>query len=513
MTANQKLNAYFGDLHNHLNIGYGHGTIDDAIRNAQLQLDFVCLTPHAVWPDIPGRSKQLAEVVDYHVQGFEKTTQGWELVKQKLSAANQPGQFVTFLGFEWHSLEYGDHNIVFDGDQGEIVREPGLIEMRHELRALSNKGIESILIPHHIGYKQGYRGINWDTFTPEYSPVVEIMSMHGCSESEEAPYAYLHTMGPRDVCSLYQYGLALGHVVGVIGSTDHHSAHPGSYGHGRVCVWAPELTRAGIFKAIQSRRTVALTGDNIALVFTLNGESIGSVLQPVKQHIVQASVTGGDAIDYVELLKNNRVVQRWNLNTSPERWQWDPKHENVKMNFEVGWGKRSENVDWDVDIEIQDGNLVAVEPHFRGHENVAPTDAEETAYHFSEWQQLSANHVSFSTRTWGNMTTTTSSTQGICLELHGTPETTVKVKVNGKSDTVKLSELLSGSKAGYLGGFLTPAYYFHRAIPEKVYTWNLDWQDNSAREVNAADRDWYYVRVRQHNNQYAWSSPIWVERE
>ena len=41
------------------------------------------------------------------------------------------------------------------------------------------------------------------------------------SESADAPYIYMHTMGPRDWQSIYQHGLAQGHIVGVVGSTDH----------------------------------------------------------------------------------------------------------------------------------------------------------------------------------------------------------------------------------------------------------------------------------------------------
>ena len=44
----------------------------------------------------------------------------------------------------------------------------------------------TMVLPHHIGYRQGYRGINWAAFTPEFSPLVEIMSMHGASESADA---------------------------------------------------------------------------------------------------------------------------------------------------------------------------------------------------------------------------------------------------------------------------------------------------------------------------------------
>jgi hypothetical protein len=59
-------------------------------------------------------------------------------------------------------------------------------------------------------------------------------------------------MGPRDGRSTAQYGLAQGNVFGLIGSTDHHSAYPGSYGHGRLGVWATELTRAGYLGGVLS---------------------------------------------------------------------------------------------------------------------------------------------------------------------------------------------------------------------------------------------------------------------
>ena len=35
-----------GDIHNHCGISYGHGSIDDAIHFASLQLDFAGITGH-----------------------------------------------------------------------------------------------------------------------------------------------------------------------------------------------------------------------------------------------------------------------------------------------------------------------------------------------------------------------------------------------------------------------------------------------------------------------------------
>ena len=108
--------------------------------------------------------------------------------------------------------------------------------------------------------------------------MIEIVSMHGVGERDESPRPYLHVMGPSDHASTMQAGLDAGHFFGVIGSTDHHAAHPGSYGHGRTGVWAERSTRSAIWQAILERRTCALTGDRIEVQYALNDAAMGSDL-------------------------------------------------------------------------------------------------------------------------------------------------------------------------------------------------------------------------------------------
>lgn len=191
------LSSYFGDIHNHCDISYGHGSLENAITNARLQLDFTSVTAHAHWPDLPETDGRLASVNAYHREGFLRALEQWPRYRALSNEANAPGSFVTFLSFEWHSLRSGDHNVYFSGDQGEILPADSLEDMRARLRDLREHGIQSMLIPHHIGYLRGCRGINWSEFTPEFSPFVEIFSMHGAAESDDAPFPYLHTMGPR----------------------------------------------------------------------------------------------------------------------------------------------------------------------------------------------------------------------------------------------------------------------------------------------------------------------------
>ncbi|HEY9075171.1 MAG TPA: hypothetical protein VIO61_01415 [Anaerolineaceae bacterium] len=511
MNCFQGLNCYYGDLHNHCNIGYGHGSVEDALANARLQLDFACITPHAAWSDMPPGEGRLAPTVAYHVHGFEQARRGWAHLQSAVREANTPGKFIAFAGFEWHSMEFGDHHVVFAGEGGRILPEKGVAEMRRALRELALQDVLAILIPHHIGYLQGYRGINWDAFDPEFSPLVEIFSMHGAAESDDAPYPYLHTMGPRDRRSLLQWGLQQGKRVGVVGSTDHHSAHPGSYGHGRLAVWANGLTRQDIWQGLLARRTVALTGDKIALAFSINGAPLGSILPACPERRIAIEVCGGDAIDSLELLKNNRVIQRWSPSLAQESTGWDADKESVKVCFEMGWGERRVNIDWQGILEVTGGTIQDIEPRFRGHELVEPQESDETSYQFSRWQRETPGRVSFQTRTWGNPTSTTANTQAICLELTGTPETEIHAWINGKSTSARLGDLLEGPKAGYLGAFLTPAYLFHRAVPKRQYRWSLEFTDKADPHNAPTGGDWYYVRLRQRNNQCAWSSPIWVE--
>jgi len=503
MDCYQGLYAYFGDIHNHCSIGYGHGSIEDAFANARTQLDFAAVTPHAVWPDIPEDDPDLTSVVDYHRQGFRQSARQWPHYLDVVRANNHPGEFVSLVGYEWHSMEYGDHTIYLLGPEKSIMRAPDLAALRQSASQRGERGTKCWIIPHHIGYHQGYRGINWQAFSSEYSPVVEIMSMHGCSEGDEGPYPYRHTMGPCDWESTMRYGLAQGHIFGVIGSTDHHSAHPGSYGHGRLSVWADELTQKGIWDAVSARRTVALTGDNIHLAVALDGHPLGSILGPRPNRTIDVDVLGGDALDYVEVLYNNRVIHRENIFS----WPSVSFADEVKVRFEVGWSTRGQDVDWDIALDVRGAELRDVEPHFSGHSILEPQSTEKNQYAFSQLQRVGTDRVQIKTRTWGE------ALQGVTLTLRGSERSRIRAMINDNKVDVSLGELVPGSRTGYLGGFLRPAYCFHRLTPAVAYktSFSLVHSQESTPD-DQSQRDWYTVRVRQRNDQWAWSSPIWVEK-
>lgn len=496
-TAFNKLNVYYGDIHNHCNISYGHGSLADALYNAKLQLDFVSVTVHAVWPDLPTDDPDLQYLVDYHEEGFKHAKAGWENYLSTIDQNNADGEFVTFPSFEWHSLEYGDHCVYYlNTDNTPIIDAPDLQALRDILNDLDTP---ALLLPHHIGYKQGYRGINWQTFTDELSPVVEIFSFHGLSESSDGPYPYLHSMGPRHEQSTAQYGWQQHNVFGIIGSTDHHNAFPGSYGYGRLGVWSESLTRDAIWNAIKQRRTYVLTGDRIELGFALNNTLMGGIAPPNPNREIQVAVNGGSAIDYIDVLHNNRVIYRESVLPQPE-----DHSTKFKVYVEMGWAEQDTVYPWDVRLSITDGQLLDVEPRLRGYAPSVPPDDDSFAY--SKLDSHQPNCVHLSTHTRRNQSLHTPSTEGFSVEIEGTPDTCLKAEVNGNTYDLTLRDLMTGSRTFYMGGFVSPSICFHRAVPDSQYIRTFTFSHVS----QSADRDWYYVRVRQHNNQWAWSSPIWV---
>lgn len=492
------LQVYYGDLHSHCDVGYGHGTPEDAFANARLQLDFASVTAHAVWPDMPAPDGRLARTIDYHRRGFGRAAARWPHLCAVTNEANDEGRFVTFLSFEWHSLRHGDHNVYYRDGKGGIVQAADLDGLRVALRNLAASGVPTLLIPHHIGYLAGYRGIDWNAFTSEFSPVVEIVSMHGAAEADDAPYPYLHTMGPRDGRSTMQHGLRTGKVFGVIGSSDHHAAHPGSHGWGRAAVWAPELTREAIWDALVQRRTYALTGDRITLAFSLNGHPMGAELAPTPERQLDVAVEAGDAIDCVDVVHNGRVLHRW----TPAPTTPDPGP--YKVALELGWGDRAILVDWRVDLCVEGGRLLAVEPRLRGRDVVSPQQEDGERMVLSAWDRRE-NRVRLRTVTWGNPNPLMRATQAISLQIDGDPSTRITGRINDREIEVPLSVLRQESRVWYLGGFRTPAYRFSRAVGRSASAAAF-----AIEHRGYGSRDWYYVRVRQTNDQWAWSSPIWV---
>ncbi|HKK49328.1 MAG TPA: hypothetical protein VJ932_09535, partial [Alkalispirochaeta sp.] len=283
----------FGDIHNHCGISYAHGTLQDALENAALRLDFVSVTGHAAWPDMPVGDARVAHIVDFHEKGFAKLANGWSRYQEEIAEFEQARSLVVFPGYEIHSNEHGDYTVVGYRHQLPLLTADTPMELQRVLNdSVARTEIESagrmlpgaLTFPHHIGYRVGARGGNWESFTEALSPVVEITSMHGLAESDRTDHPFLHSMGPLQHRGTMWEGLEQGHRFGVLGNTDHHSAHPGSYGHGVTGVWAAGRGRDAVWEALYARRTWANTGDAVRLWHSVDDVPLGGELSAADRH-------------------------------------------------------------------------------------------------------------------------------------------------------------------------------------------------------------------------------------
>jgi hypothetical protein len=459
---------------------------------------------------MPKPNSRIDDIIRFHNTGFRRLQERWAEVRHTMRQANQEGSFLTFLSYEIHSNADGDYTIVNRDLQGEIVYASGIRALKERLHALSTGSQDFLAIPHHIGYLHGFRGLNWETFTPDFSPVIELFSMHGCSEDGETARPFLHSMGPADWQGTMRYGLQEGNIFGVIGGTDHHSAHPGSHGHGRAAVWARSLTRRSLWEALLQRRTYAVTGDRIELEFSVNGRPMGSLLPFTELMFLEGTVSAGGPIDYVDIVKDGTLLRRYSAPDQPPDRSEPGEGLHTKLALEVGWGRKGRRCEWEVSIRVPQADILGIEPRFRGREVLSPTDetGSESSYYESHWERTGEDTVFFRTATYGNPNTHTAGTQGLCLEVKIPADAIVEVVINGAKTRIPVQRLVQGPKVGYVFDEpSSPAWKIDRLPRYDEFKRRFRFQDSAG---SIAKQGYYYLRVRQKNGQWAWSSPVFV---
>jgi hypothetical protein len=72
---------------------------------------------------------------------------------------------------------------------------------------------------------------------------------------------------------------------------------------------------------------------------------------------------------------------------------------------------------------------------------------------------------------------------------------------------VPVQELIHDNRIAFTGVFTTESFVIHRLVSEQASKAQVRWEDARSDKRTA---DQYHIRVRQHSNHWAWSSPIWV---
>ncbi len=460
------------------------------------------MTGHAMWPDMPERNEDTAFLIDFHLNGFRKLKENWEKIKKITEEANSQ-DFVTFHSYEMHSCAYGDHHLVSPDKDIELLYAGSPKELLEKLKQ------RAIMVPHHIAYTPGYRGIDWDAYTEDISPIVEIYSKHGLALNADAPFPYYHNMGPRDDRNTVYEGLKKGKRFGFAASTDHHAGYPGSYGDGKIAVLAETLDRESIWQAIHERRCYAVTGDKIRCEFSGNDRPMGSILPADTRKIdLRYKVEADYAIDKVILYKNLRPVQI----TNGEFLGEDTEHAGTyKLRFEFGWGNNTDALyKWDCTAEVKNAKILHHQSCFRGRNVLAPHTLDTAAYddvNAIDNKVLGKNdhEIRWQCFTTANITTLHPATQQMILEVEGDEKSELLLTVNGRRHHFTLRDLMKQGCTYQVKKYTSQAYKIYKALPESSYLVTRETEDN------CSSGDFYHLEVYQKNGSCAFVSPVFID--
>ncbi len=306
--AEQRQKLYWGDLHTHTMYSDGRGTPAETYDFGKRisALDFTAVSDHS-----------------FLVEDWM-----WNDIKATTNRFYQPGNFVTFLAFEWSGMSDvgGDHNVYTSDPDMPIIRCYSYFNYENlRMYRGPNKGAnhvedlfrllgprvrnENLLVIPHFGGRQANAAFH----NPELQRAIEIFSDHRRSEDWATGF------------------LKRGYRIGIIASTDNHAGNagygvrraavtrgeggevfsktsPAERGTALVGVYAKDLTREGIFQALYHRQTYATTGTRIVLRFDLDGAPMGSEVRVSAPPKIVASAEGTAPIQSMRLVKDGKVI-------------------------------------------------------------------------------------------------------------------------------------------------------------------------------------------------------------
>lgn len=486
----------FGDIHNHNAMGYGVGSLERSIDIARRHLDFFAFTGHAIWHDlVPMEGGREA----HWLEGFRRLEEGWPKVQNLIEDANRAPEFSAFLGYEWHSSMYGDQCVVFPEDHRPLYKPDTVSALRTFCREEN-----ALMIPHHLAYPKGHRGVNWDVFDPCCTPVVEIFSEHGNSEDDRGAFPFFnHSMGGRETTNTVQHALARGLRFGFVASSDSHNGFPGAYGEGIMAALVTENSRAAILEAIRARRTYALTGDRIEIAFGVDGANMGASIEPRPRAEVSFDVAGRDEMDVVEVISGGRIVHRAFPELPASRGE--AFSEPVQLRLEWGWGPWGDlalerTCDWEIEIRVSGGRLDRVFPCLQS----GPFDEDRR----HDIRRVGEDRVAITSYTSRRGAYRGNPNQSVILEMTGAAATEMTVSLSqpvAQSATTTLGALFAASENYFTGPFPKESYQWHRLVPQAASRvagkCSVEFEGETGH---------VYLRARQANGHMAWVSPVFV---
>ncbi|MCP4813146.1 MAG: DUF3604 domain-containing protein, partial [Planctomycetaceae bacterium] len=379
-------NRYWADLHGQSEETVGTNTIDEYFHFA--------------------RHWGFLDACAHQGNDFQITDAFWAAIQETTARHHEPGQFITFPGWEWSG------NTGLGGDRNVLFREEGTGIISRSCRALvkpedaqddCSHTVEDLfktlapyqpdvmLTPH-----VGGRYADLERHAGELEPVVEVHSAWGTFEWMLAD------------------AFERGYRIGIVANSDGHKGRPGasypgastfgSYG-GLTGILAERLERDAIWEAYQSRRVYATTGARIYLDVTGNEHPMGSIVETADTATPQLDVRvhGTSALERVEVRNAMQVLETLRTYDSVEG------STRIKILWQGSQVRgRGRQANWDGGLEIIGNHIKCMQP-INFHNPEKPCTL------------VDENHVSWKS-------TTTGGVSGVILDLAEANTGTLRVE-------------------------------------------------------------------------------------
>jgi hypothetical protein len=312
------LTLVHSDLHNHSLIsGDALGAAHDALNEIKARgIDVACMTEHAV----SGLGHGQFDCPDWKMGGCRFVeginANDWQSMSEIADAAYKPGSFVSFRGFEYSTPTVGHINVWFGKDFTDPAHEFALATPRAVSEAwrvfpqskpvadrFKNAPDTALIAPFYDWLTTtpgtfpfgggadaiaafnhpGYFG-NFQDYLFHARAVRQMVLMETFNPINSDP-DYFWYGADQGLPNPFNACLNKGWRVGFHGVSDEHSGVYGQRGKGRGGLWVTSLTRAGVRRAMESKRTFATLEPGLRLDAKANGVPMGSAVRPTSRPV------------------------------------------------------------------------------------------------------------------------------------------------------------------------------------------------------------------------------------
>lgn len=294
---------YFGQLHSHTNISDGAGSVTEAFRHATQvdNLDFLAVTDHSNSFD-----NESDESVDLGAD-LSGVSSEWKQ-GHDAAAAVTDGDFVGIYGFEMTWSDGFGHINTFNTpgfesrSNSEFGNKSGGTEGYQNYYDKLKEVTESLSQFNHPGTTFG----DFQDFA-FYDPVIDQrITLIEVGNGEGA----IGSSGYFPSYEYYTRALDKGWHVAPTNNQDNHKGNWGDSNTARSVVLAYDLTEEAIYDAIANYRVYATEDNDLSILYSLNGNAMGSILPDQDSISISAQISDPtDSADMkVEVIVNGGLV-------------------------------------------------------------------------------------------------------------------------------------------------------------------------------------------------------------